>query len=349
MIAIDGAQGGGQILRTAVSYSALSGHAVRIVNIRGARPNPGLRPQHLLAVNATAALCGARIAGARLGSTEIEFVPGPIAPPAAWRLDVGTAGSVMLILQAVLSCLALADAAVDLTLTGGTNNPWAPTFEYLRYILLPVLDTMGFRVEAELVSRGFYPKGGGEIRVRTQPAGRIRPITLRDRGALKRVWGISYSSNLPEHIAQRMAWTCREQLGRAGLKCDEFTVDTGRRAASPGCGIIAFAEFERAVIAGDALGERGKPAEKVGIEAAEALLREFRSGAPVDTHLGDQLVPWVALADGESTYVAARRSDHLISAIGVAQQVIGAQFELEGREPVEVRCRGAGHTSRRSS
>jgi RNA 3'-phosphate cyclase len=343
MIVIDGAQGGGQILRTALSYSALSGRPVRVVNIRGARPKPGLRPQHLLAVNAAAELCGARVAGAEPGSTEIEFTPGAIAPPSQWRLDVGTAGSVMLILQALLPCLALGQVAVNLTLTGGTNNPFAPTYEYLRHVLVPTLETMGFRVEAELVSRGFYPRGGGEIQVHTQPAGRIRSITRRERGELRRVWGISYSSNLPEHIVERMARACRDQLRRAGMDCDEFALDTGRRAASPGCGIIAFAEFDGGVIAGDALGERGKPAEKVGTEAAEALLRELRSGAPVDTHLGDQMVPWVALADGESAYVAARRSDHLVSAVAVAQQVIGAQFELKGAEPVEVRCRGIGH------
>jgi RNA 3'-phosphate cyclase len=344
MIVIDGAQGGGQILRTAVSCSAVSGHPVRVLNIRGARPNPGLRPQHLLAVNAAAELCGARVSGAGPGSNEIEFVPGAIAPAAEWRLDVGTAGSVMLILQAVLPCLARADLAVNLALTGGTNNPWAPTFEYLRSVLLPTLGKIGVHVEAELVSRGFYPRGGGEVRVRTQPAGRIRPIALRDRGELHRAWGVSYSSNLPEHIAQRMAHACRDRLRRQGLTSQEFEIDTTRRSASPGCGIIAFVEFGCAIIAGDALGERGKPAEKVGIEAAEALLREFRSGAPVDTHLGDQLVPWVALADGESTYVAARRTDHLVSGIAVAEQVIGAKFALEGEEPVEVQCRGVGRT-----
>ncbi|UCH33061.1 MAG: RNA 3'-phosphate cyclase [Armatimonadota bacterium] len=340
MLTIDGAEGGGQILRTAVSYSAVSGRPVRIVNIRGARPKPGLRPQHLLAVNAAAELCGARVTGADKGSTEIEFTPGRIAPPATWRLDVGTAGSVMLILQALLPCLALADKPVELSIVGGTNNPWAPAFEYLRWVLLPTLERMGFRAGAELDRRGFYPKGGGEVRVTTQPGARIRPIVLRARGALRRMWGISYSSNLPEHIAQRMAGACRDRLERDGFVCDEFDLDTATPGPGPGCGVIAFAEFEHSVIAGDALGERGKPAEKVGREAAQALLRELQSGAAVDAHLGDQLVPWAALADGESVYHAARRTDHLTSAAAVAEQVIGARFEILGDEPAEVRCAG---------
>ena len=342
MITIDGAQGGGQILRTAVSYSALSGRPVRVVNIRGARPNPGLQAQHLLAVNATAELCGARVSGAQKGSVEIEFTPGRIQPPPVWRLDVGTAGSVMLVLQALLPCLARAGHPVELTLTGGTNNPWAPTFEYFRWTLIPSIAKMGVAVTAELISRGFYPKGGGQLRVQTQPAERIRPMSLLQRGSARRVWGIAYSSNLPEHIVQRMGASCRERLETEGLPCHEFEMDTATPAAGPGCGIIALADFEHAIIAGDALGERGKPAEKVGREAAEALIGALRSGGAVDAHLGDQLVPWVALAQGESAYLAARRTDHLVSAVAVAQQVIGAEFALSGDEPVEVRCRGVG-------
>ena len=342
MIAIDGAQGGGQILRTAVSYSALSGRPIRVINIRGARPKPGLRAQHLLAVNATAELCGARVSGAREGSTEIEFAPGPIAPPVTWNLEVGTAGSVMLILQALLPCLAVAGKPVDVTLTGGTNNPWAPPFEYFRWVLLPQLERMGVRVAAELVSRGFYPKGGGRLRVRVHCADRIEPVALRERGRLRRLWGIAYSSNLSEHIVERMARACRDRLASEGFTSEEFSTDTAKQAASPGCGVIALAEFEHSVIAGDALGERGKPAEKVGREAAGNIARAIRSGAPVDAHLGDQLVPWVALAEGDSVYVAARRTDHLVSAVAVAEQMIGARFDISGEEPVEVRCRGVG-------
>ena len=139
-----------------------------------------------------------------------------------------------------------------------------------------------------------------------------------------------------------MAQACRERLAREGLACDEFEVDSARPAAGPGCGIIALARFEHSVIAGDALGERGKPAEKVGLAAAEALIRDLRPGAAVDSHLGDQLVAWAALADGESAYLAARRSDHLVSAAAVAQEVIGVQFDIVGDEPVAVRCRGVG-------
>ena len=346
MLTVDGATGGGQILRSALTYSALSGRAVRVAGIRAGRPRPGLQAQHLLAVKAMTELCGAEVAGAELGSSEVTFGPGPIAPPAEWRLDIGTAGSVMLILQALLPCLALAPTPVDLTLTGGTNNPWAPPVEYFQHVLLPALARMGVRVHAELASRGFYPKGGGRVRVGTQPLGAIKPVAATERGGLARVWGISYSSNLPEHITERMTRACRERLADHGLASTEFLIDTATPSPGPGCGIIALAEFEHAIIAGDALGERGKPAQQVGREAADALARDVRTGAAVDCHLADQLVAWVALARGDSAYLAARRSDHLVSAIAVAEQVIGARLELSGEEPVEVRCRGVGRSAR---
>jgi RNA 3'-terminal phosphate cyclase (ATP) len=345
MITIDGSQGGGQILRTAISYSASSGRAVRVVNIRSGRPKPGLQAQHLLAVNATAELCSAQVRGASKGSAEVEFRPGAIAPPTEWRLDVGTAGSVMLILQALLPCLALARAPVELTLTGGTNNPWAPPFEYFRWVLIPTLQRMGVAVSAELTRRGFYPKGGGGISIRTQPAKRMIPVTIPDRGALVRCWGMAYSANLPEHITQRMAASCRDRLAQEALVCEPFAIDTRTPSPGPGCGVIALAEFERSIMAGDALGERGKPAEKVGQQAAESLIQDLRSGAVVDAHLADQLVPWVALADGESAYLAPRRTQHLVSAAEVARQVLGAEFDLSGDEPVTVRCFGVHHAA----
>lgn len=357
MITIDGAQGGGQIVRTAVSFSALSGRAVRVVNIRGARPNPGLRLQHLLAVRAIGELCAGRVSGAQIGSTEIEFTPGSIEPPASWRLDmagprpagagmaaeglaIGSAGSIMLLLQALLPCLAAAQHPVQMVLTGGTNNPWAPPFEYFWLVLLPLLRRMGVHVEAELVARGFYPRGGGEVRLRAEAKLPVKPVALLERGTLERVRGVSYSANLPGHVSQRMARSCRQRLRTAGVAADEFLLDTVTPSVGPGCGIIAIAEFEHTVIAADALGERGKPAEKVGVEAAESLLRDLESGAAVDVHMGDQLVAWVAMAEGESAYLAPRRSDHLVSAVEVARQVMGARFDLRGETPVEVRCKG---------
>jgi RNA 3'-phosphate cyclase len=346
MLTVDGAQGGGQIVRTTVSYSALSGRAVRVINIRAGRPRPGLQAQHLVAVRAVAELCTADVTGAALGSTAIEFRPGPIASPDVWRLDVGTAGSVMLILQALLPCLALGGTAVDLTLTGGTNNPWAPAFEHTRRVLLPALLQMGVKVEAELRSRGFYPRGGGEVRVRVEPASAIQRLSLCERGRPVRVWGIAYSSNLPQHIAERMAGACRDRLALAGLCPEEFEIDAATPSPGAGCGIIALAEFEHSVLAGDRLGERGKPAENVGREAAEALLRELRFQAAADSHLADQLVPWVALASGDSAYLTSRKTDHLASAVAVAEHVVGARFSVDGDEPARVFCRGIGHAPR---
>jgi len=319
----------------------VSGRPVRVVNIRGARPKPGLQPQHLLAVKAAARLCAATVAGAALGSTEVTFCPGSLCPPATWELDVGTAGSVMLLLQGLLPALVKAGSSCTLRLRGGTNNPWAPPFEHFEAVLLPVLAALGAPSTATLEKRGFYPRGGGLVQVRVPACGPLRALTLLERDELEQAWGLAYSSNLPEHIGQRMAQAAKQSLWEAGLREVKIARDTETPSAGPGCGIILFARFScGAILAGSALGERGKPAEKVGREAAHALLEEVRSGAPVDRHLGDQLVIWTALAQGLSQYRTSQLTAHTRSAIVVVSALLGTRFEVEGEAPAVVRCAG---------
>ena len=340
MVEIDGGEGGGQILRTAVALAAVGGRALRVTNIRGARPKPGLQPQHLLAVKSVAESCGGQVGGAQIGSREIEFAPGALRAMGDWSLDVGTAGSVMLLLQSLLPCLALAPGPSRLRLTGGTNNPWAPPFEYFARVFLPAVREMGVRAEARLERRGFYPRGGGVVEIAVQAPARLQPFRRVERGDLRGIGGIAYSSSLPEHIVARMAEAAAARLAEAGYRGARIEQDTGAPSAGPGCGIILFAEFERGVVAGDALGERGKPAEKVGREAAHALLAEIETGAPVDHHLGDQLAVWCGLAEGESEYLASRATDHLRSAAAVTEALLGVKFTLDGESPVRVRCSG---------
>lgn len=341
MVTIDGAEGGGQILRTAVSLSALSGRPLRVINIRGSRPKPGLRPQHLLSIMAAAKIADADVEGACLGSTEIEFHPKSLSAPPEWRLEIGTAGSLTLLLQCLLPCLVRSPSPCQLELTGGTNNPWAPPVEYMQQVLLPILGSMGVNAELRLLQRGFYPKGGGQVEAQVGPTDSISPLHLTNRGELKRIWGLSYSSRLPGHIGKRMAESARQRLTASGYQAAEIDLDANGESASPGCGIILFAQFEEgAILAADALGKRGKKAEAVGEEAAQALIRELESGAPVDRHLGDQLVVWAALADGESRYTTSHLTDHTRSAIQVAQTIVGSRFEMQGEAPATISCQG---------
>jgi RNA 3'-terminal phosphate cyclase (ATP) len=346
MLTIDGAEGGGQILRTAVALAALARAPIRVVNIRAPRPKPGLQPQHLLAIRAVAELSGGALSGDKVGSMQIEFVPGQAErrTRTEWTLDVGTAGSLTLLLQSLLPCLALGTRQPShVLLRGGTNNPWAPPVEYMQRVLLPALAPLGVQAEMKLVKRGFYPRGGGEIELKVSPVDSLRAFRRTQRGSLLGITGLCYSWRLPTHVVQRMAQSAMTRLSRAGYADVRIDRDTETPAQSEGCGIILLAEFPHGIILGaDALGEPRKRAEAVGNEAAQALIEEIDSGAPVDMHLADQLVVWAALADGTSEYVASRRTEHLRSAVAVANQILGAGFRIEGDGPTHIICSGVG-------
>ena len=330
------------MLRSALALAALTGQATRIERIRAGRAKPGLRPQHLTAVRAAAAVCDARVEGDELGSQTITFVPA--SPPSAgeYAFDVtavaqsGSAGSVGLVLQTVLLPLALADGDSRLTLRGGTHVPWAPPAHYLEHVFLPALARMGADAQVELVRWGFYPAGGGEIRVRIVGRARsLHPIVLVERGELQRVWGTAAVTNLPAHIPQRMADRARNVLAEAGLQA---RVEPLRlRGAGPGAGIFLFAEYaippggETATAGFAAYGRKGLPAERVAEAVCEELLAHHRSGAAADPNLADQLVLPMVLADGASQVTTSRVSQHLLTNVWVVQRFLERGARVEGR------------------
>ncbi len=343
LIAIDGARGGGQILRNAVALSAVAGRPVRVENIRGARPKPGLRPQHLTAVRAVAEASGARLTGAELGAREIEFWPGAREAKQGWRLDVGTAGSVMLVLQSLLPALATAEGSSDLTLVGGTDVPFAPPFDHFQQVFVPAVTALGVSVTAQLLRRGFYPKGGGEVAVSVSPASPVRPLSWTERGEGVTIRGKSYSQGLPAHIAERMRSSALGRLRAAGHERADAALEVVERGPSQGCGIFLWAESEAGRrFGGSALGRRGKRAEDVGTEAADALLAELRGEWAVECHLADQMIVWMAMAGGPSELTTGSLTDHIRSAMEVAEAVAGATFSVEERPVVRIRCEPAG-------
>ena len=341
-VTIDGSSGGGQMLRNAVALSAVSGRPVRVTNIRGARPKPGLRPQHLMAIRAAADACGADLTGAEIGSSEIEFRPGEIRPRTDWRFDVGTAGSLMLVLQCLLPALACAQTESQITLIGGTDVPFAPPFDYFQEVFLPALAELGPRVDVRLVRRGFYPKGGGEVEVKVQPGPAIRPLSWCQRGPVTRIAGRAYSQGLPGHIVERMRKAAFRTLAAAGHEKAEIDCEVLPRGRSEGCGIVLWAECGAGRRLGaSALGRRGKRAEEVGEEAARGLLDELESGGAVDSRLADQMIVWMAIADGPSEVTTSRLTDHILSSVEVTEAVVGARFSLEEGPPALVRCHPA--------
>ncbi len=351
MVVIDGShgEGGGQILRTALTLAVLTEHPTRIEHIRAGRRNPGLRPQHLTAVRAAAAVCGAQVEGDELGSQTVSFVPAGPARAGQYAFDVadaaegGSAGSIGLVLQTVLLPLALAAGESYLILKGGTHVAWAPSISYLEHVFLPTLGRMDPQVEIELVQWGFYPAGGGEAHVRISGRpGSLNPLVLTERGPLERVWGIAAVTNLPSHIPQRMANHARNVLAETDAQIEARVEPRRLRSVGPGAGIFLFAAYEHIRAGFTAYGRKGLPAERVAEAACEDLLTHHRVGQPVDPHLVDQLVLPMALAVGESHLVTSRVTQHLLTNVWVVRQFLDRTMIVEGApgEPGSLAVKG---------
>src|SRR3989442_6998839 len=213
MIEVDGSygEGGGQVLRTAVALAAVLSKEILVFNIRAGRAEPGIRPQHMTGVKAAAELCSANLQGLEVGATEFVFKPGKLRV-GTFRFDVGTAGSVTLVLQTLMPILAFAPGPVQLEITGGTDVKWSPPIDYVRLVALPILSKIGYRGELELVRRVHYPKGGGLVRFLTQGPSKLQTLTNEKSGSISRIYGISHATALPRHVAERQANSDQEQL-----------------------------------------------------------------------------------------------------------------------------------------
>ena len=334
-VEIDGSygEGGGQILRTAVALSVITGKPVRIFNIRANRPNPGLRPQHLHGILALKELSNARVKGAKVGSTVLEFIPGK-AEAKHVKVPIKTAGSITLVLQALLPAMAFVGGSFEIT--GGTDVPWSPPVDYLRNVTLFALERMGLRAEIEVRRRGHYPRGGGLVVGGVEPWEERKPLRALEWERVERFGGISHATNLPAHVAERQAKSAEERLRSVYSVPVEIETEVSR-SLGPGSGIVVWAETDSLRLAGDALGKRGKPAEVVGREAADELVEQLRPGKAVDKFLGDQLIPFLAFAGGEIG--VAEITNHLLTNVWVVERFFGKAFDVEGKagEPGVVR------------
>ncbi len=336
MIEIDGSygEGGGQILRTSISLSALTLKPVRITGIRAGRKNPGLRRQHLAGIELTSWLVGANVKGLKVGSTEVEFHPKE-RKGGAFSYDVGTAGSISLVLQAVLPPTILSPEPITFSIKGGTDVSWSPPLDYLREVFVPMVHKMGTKVEIIQERRGHYPKGGGRASVSVTPADQIDAVDFVEFGDSVGVSGISHCVRLPGHIADRQADSAEEVFHNNGIKVADIRCESYAKGndshLGPGSGIVLWAESENGIRLGStSLGARGKRAEVVGNEAAGKLVTELSTGKAIDSHLCDMLVPYLALADGESKIGITEVTSHLVTNIWVAERILGVKMTLEG-------------------
>jgi len=327
MLEIDGAhgEGGGQLLRTALALSVVTGRVTHVYNIRARRNKPGLAPQHLAAARALATLCGAKVEGLALRSREISVTPGSVRG-GQYRVEVGTAGSVTLVLQALLPVMIAAAQDFELSVTGGTDVPAAPPADYLREVLLTHLECMGAQVAATIVRRGYYPAGGGEVALQVRPA-RLQPSRIEAAGALGRVDGLAHVARLPAHIAARMRNAVVSQLSMhagAALRIEERVISDDQ-AAGTGGAVVAWASCAHSVLGAGRVAKRGKRAEDLGGAVGDELRADLESGAGVDMHAADQLLVYLALAGGGSFSTRAL-SSHAQTAIWLIEQFLPVRF-----------------------
>ena len=333
MIEIDGSQksGSGTILRLSIAFSSITGKPIRIYNIRQNRPQPGLRPQHLEAVLTAAKLCNAYVEGARISSRELLYEPKDI-KGGKFEAEIGTAGSISMLIMTVLPICIFAKSTVHLHISkGGTDVQHAPTINYMQSVFMPVLKQMGITASITVLKYGYYPKGMGEVTLTVEPCRELNPLVLEEPGKIKAIKGISVCTFLAEkRVAERQAAAAKEYLKERGCSADIRIVNDRSNPLQKGSSIVLWAETDKGALLGaDAIGELQKTSEAVGREAAEKLWQEISSGATVDMHLADMLVPYIALAPGRSIYLTRMFSDHLDSNIWLSEIFLGTKFRIE--------------------
>lgn len=325
MVTIDGSfgEGGGQILRTSLALSLVTGKPFRMERIRARRPKPGLRRQHLTAVRAATEVSQAEVEGAELGARDLVFVPGGVRP-GEYRFDVGSAGSTTLVLQTVLPALMIAGGPSQLRLEGGTHNIYAPPVDFLEKAFLPILGRMGPKVEVNIERPGFYPVGGGRIRVGIQPEPRLRRVDLTERGRILRRAACGVVSRLPLHIAEREVDVVRRRMSWPA-EC----VST-RQVESSGPGNVVTIEIhgEHVTEVFTGFGKVGVPAEKVAARAVREARRYLKAGVPVGEHLADQLLIPMALAGG-GTFRTLAPSSHTTTNVETLGRFLDVSVRLE--------------------
>ncbi len=352
VIVIDGSigEGGGQILRTAIALSAVLLKPVRIINIRAKRRNPGLRPQHVTAIKIVASLSDAEIKGAFVGSKEILFIPKKHLY-GTFKFNIGTAGSISLVMQAVIPVMLFSPSTTCIDIIGGTDVSWSPPIDYMRFVFAQFMKKLGANISIKLMRRGHYPRGGGRVIFCVEPVDRINPIEIVDRGDIINIRGLSHAVKLPKHVALRQADTARKLLLKKynNLNIDidiEWYEPSKDKHLGPGSGIVIWAECENSILGGDSLGAKGKPAEKVGEEAALKLIEDLETEKALDRHLSDMIIPYLALAEGQSVVTGARMTMHTYTNILIVKTITGSEInvEYEGfNKPFKLTVRGIGY------
>lgn len=352
MIEIDGSQksGSGTIVRDSVPFSVLVGKNLHLKNIRAKRDKPGLRAQHLKGIEASAQICRGRLEGAKVGSKEITFTPGGQIKGGHFNWDIGTAGSTTMLALCVIPLALFADSTSTYKITGGLFQDFAPSVYHLKYILVPLLREMGADLDLEIIQPGYVPEGKGQIEVKVNPLkNHLKPLTLTDQGKLSEIQGVALSSLLKERkVSERMAEECQKQLNAKGYAPKiEILYDTRelpvykKASVQAGASLAIWARTDTGCLIGsDMAGALRRSAEFIGKRVAKQLIDDLRSGATVDRYLADQIIPFMALAEGWSAYLIPKMTDHIEARLWLIEKILGAKTEIKNNL---LRIKGIGY------
>ncbi|MDQ3977088.1 MAG: RNA 3'-terminal phosphate cyclase [Thermoproteota archaeon] len=330
LVKIDGSQGegGGQILRTAISLSAITGKPIEVNNIRSKRTNPGLRPQHMAGIRIIADLFHAKFENLKVGAEWIRFSPSDKFEGGSVKFDIGTAGSIPLTLMTVVPAVSLSNNNLQIEISGGTDVKASPTIDYIKHVVAKSYLSLGAKFSVDVLKRGYYPKGGGVVQSTIMSCKRPSTIELLAPGYLEPKIN-SVCCQLPVHIAKRQISSALIALEKKDIQCSNYTVSL-ESSVSPGSSILVYSASDFGLyVGGDSIGELGKRAEAVGTEAAERFLESILAQATVDPFLADMIVLPLALSKGRSRYRIARVTQHLLTNLHVVSEIVGCKYSID--------------------
>ncbi len=328
LLEVDGSygEGGGQILRTAVAFSIILGRPVRVSRVRAGRNNPGLRQQHASSLKILREACGGRLEGAEIGSTTVSFYPG-VVEALSMKVDLRTAASITLVLQAVVPAASLSRSSLDLQLVGGTDVPWSPTLDYFASLVVPALKLIGVGCRVEASKRGYYPNGGGLVKAAVDPCKEVAALNLVERRSNSPASVVSRCGRLPMGVAERQSKAARSYLESQRIEVESASASQVV-SDSPGSSILISTLRGDCLLGSDSIGARARSAEDVGREAAKEFAAAYQSGACVDVHLSDTLAPFLSLAGSDSRILLSRISEHLKTSLHVARLFTGCSYDF---------------------
>lgn len=332
MLKIDGSygEGGGQILRSTISLSVLLNKPVEIFNIRSKRPNPGLRPQHIHSVKALATIFNAKVQNLDVGNQNIKFIPSTNhydQDISNIDIDIGTAGSIPMLLQTIIPSISLSKKNMEIKIIGGTDVIASPTIDYMKYVVSEMYKNIGINFTIDVVRRGYYPKGGGIVYVKILPCKNLGLINLiTPRTSEPRIVGVC--SRLPRHVLDRQVSTALLHLEKSGYRCNHYIASI-ENSISPGSSILVYTKSDFCqYIGGDAVGQKNKTAEEVGKEAVIKFLLNYDKKVPIDHYLADMLIIPACLAKGNSRFMIGRITEHLKTNLYIVSKMVDCKYNI---------------------